>query len=134
MASQLTPVLPAWLPRDEDGVTILSCGKAFDAVRVAGWIAQPTLRQLGDRSGPAIEALADGTTYWLTLPGPAREWRLPHVDIYGPGCLLAIPPARSDRALRWRVQPRSDRLTPAAHLYAALAGVLRARHQEVGRA
>lgn len=98
-----------------------------DAVRVPLAPGARALNLLGDRTGAVIRDGFGGILYWLVAPGEAAGWHLPHVQVLGHGCHVAVPPPHRTKGpgLYWQVPLAYGReCTDPGPLHAALSTVL----------
>jgi hypothetical protein len=92
-------------------VRTVPAGRWWNAVRVPLALGTPALMSLGDDTGAVIKDGYGKILYWLIPPGDAGDWRLPDVQVLGPGSHVAVPPLRrtSGPGLYWRVPLSRDR-------------------------
>lgn len=112
-----------WTPPNRGRLELVSCGQAWDAVKVPSRIAQSVLTRLGEATGAVIEDPPGHVWYWLVKPGTGNSWRMRDVECLGAAAYLVVPPADRTEGLgvRWRVALSPEQyLTEAKDLYEAL--------------
>jgi hypothetical protein len=117
------PVL-AWQPPQRGRLELVSCGQAWDAVKVPGRIGESVLARLGEETGAVIEDPRGHVWYWLVLPGAPDNWTECGAECLGTAAYVVAPPADRTEGLgvRWRVPLSSEHyLTEASALQEALA-------------
>ncbi|WP_335979623.1 DUF6415 family natural product biosynthesis protein [Streptomyces sp. CA2R106] len=114
----------AWQPPQRGRLELVSCGQAWDAVKVPGHIGESVLARLGEETGAVIEDPRGHVWYWLVLPGAPDNWIECGAECLGMAAYVVVPPADRTEGLgvRWRVPLSSEHyLTEASALRKALA-------------
>ncbi|MFR0357255.1 hypothetical protein [Streptomyces sediminimaris] len=118
---------PRWMRGDRTQAQLTAAGRWWDAVRVPLDLGSHAMRHLGDETGAVITDGYGRILYWLILPGSAADWRLPSVQVLGPGSHVVVPPPHrtTGPGLHWSVPPSRDReCTGAPALHSALRASL----------
>ncbi|PGH48137.1 hypothetical protein [Streptomyces sp. Ru87] len=121
---------PSWTPPAQ--YELQAAGTVWDAVQAPSYLGDRALPRIGEASGAVVRDPYAHRLYWLLPPGATRSWTpLSHIQVYGPGCWIEVPPADRTRGLGpyWVVAPRPGRLlTNARVLHAALSDALDAAY------